>query len=81
MAYGRFLYNTALYNAGREEVGAVARSIIQAHTGPHIQAVVGSTGGVSFISDFVIQEGTVTKPPSRYEFPDLQAWLQLLVNP
>lgn len=77
MAYNRFLYNSALYNAGREEVGAVARSIIQAHTGPHIQAVVGhdpgAPSGVSFISDFNIIEGTITSPPSRFYFPDLKA--------
>ncbi len=76
MAYNRFLYNEALYNAGREEVGALARSIISAHTGPHIQAVVGQAGGLAFISDFVIQEGTVRKSPSCFNFPDLSARLQ-----
>lgn len=80
MTYNRFLYNTALYNAGREEAGALIRSIIQAHTGPHIQAVVGGSpvppanqSGISFISDFVIQEGSVKKPPAAYNFPDLAA--------
>ncbi len=73
MTYNRFLYNSALYNAGRDEIGAIAKSVIQAHTGPHIQAVAGSTGGVSFISDFTITEGEVRKPPSRFHFPDLQA--------
>lgn len=73
-------YNSALYNAGRDELGAVARSIIQAHTGPHIQAVVGSDprlpadqSGISFISDFNIREGTVRKPPTSFFFPDLRA--------
>ena len=80
MTYNRFLYNTALYNAGRDEVGAVAKSIIQAHTGPHIQAVVGEIpsgkadqAGIAFISDFVITEGTVKKPPTSFKFPDLSA--------
>jgi hypothetical protein len=76
MTYNRFLYNTALWNAGREEAAGIARSIIQAHTGPHIQAVVGSDGGVSFISDFVITEGTVVKPPTQFNFPDLSAWIR-----
>ncbi len=71
MVYNRFLSNSALYNAGREEVAGIATSIIQAHTGPHIQAVVGSDTGVSFISDFVITEGTVKKPPTQFKFPDL----------
>ena len=62
MAYNRFLYNTALYNAGRDEVGAIAKSIIQAHTGPHIQAVVGEIpsgagqSGIAFLSDFIITQ-------------------------
>lgn len=73
MTYNRFLYNEALYNAGREEVGAIAKSIIQAHTGPHIQAVTGSDGGVTFISDFNIIEGTVRKLPTCFNFPDLKA--------
>lgn len=73
MTYNRFLYNSALYNAGRDEVGAVARSIIQAHTGPHVKAVVGSTGGVSLLSDFVITEGQFTTAPSSFNFPDLAA--------
>ena len=76
MAYNRFLYNEALYNAGREEIGALARSIISAHTGPHVQAVVGQDGGIALISDFVIQEGTVRKPPPCFNFPDLSARLQ-----
>lgn len=76
MTYNRFLYNSALYNAGREEVGAVARSLIQAHTGPHIQAVVGGKDGVSFISDFNIIEGRFTRPPSAFNFPDLTAWIR-----
>ena len=74
-------YNSALYNAGRDEVGAVAKSIIQAHTGPHIQAVVGSDpsfpsdqSGISFISDFNIIEGTDGKKfPTSFYFPDLRA--------
>jgi hypothetical protein len=76
MTYNRFLYNTALWNAGREEAAGIARSIIQAHTGPHIQAVVGNDGGTSFISDFVITEGTVVKPPTQFNFPDLSAWIR-----
>jgi hypothetical protein len=76
MPYNRFLYNTALYNAGREEVGAIAKSIIQAHTGPHIQAVVGGTSGVTFISDFNIIQGIIKPPPSSYRFPDLSAYLK-----
>jgi len=83
MTYNRFLYNTALYNAGLEEVGAVARSIIQAHTGPHIQAVVGQVpdgssdqSGIAFLSDFIITEGTVKRPPASYNFPDLSARLK-----
>lgn len=74
--YNRNLYNSALYNAGREEAGALIRSIISAHTGPHVQAVVASTAGVSLISDFIIQEGTVKKPPSSFKFPDLVATLR-----
>ena len=54
MTYNRLTYNSALYNAARSEFGAIARSIISAHTGPHIQAVVGSDGGVTFVSDFTI---------------------------
>jgi len=82
MTYNRFLYNTALYNAGRDEVGAVAKSIIQAHTGPHIQAVVGETplgageSGIAFLSDFIITEGLVKKPPTSFKFPDLSAILR-----
>lgn len=76
MTYNRFLYNTALYNAGREEVGAIAKSIISAHTGPHIQAVVGGTSGVTFISDFNIVEGIIRPPPQSYKFPDLSAFLR-----
>jgi len=82
MAYNRFLYNTALYNAGRDEVGAIAKSIIQAHTGPHIQAVVGEIpsgagqSGIAFLSDFTITEGTVKKPPTSFKFPDLSAIAQ-----
>ena len=76
MVYNRFLYNTALYNAGREDVGAIARSIISAHTGPHIQAVVGSTSGVTFISDFSIIEGIIKPPPTSYKFPDMSAFLR-----
>ena len=78
-------YNSALYNAGRDEVGAIARSIIQAHTGPHIQAVVGSDprlpanqSGISFISDFNIIEGTVRPPPTSFFFPDLRARLNVI---
>ncbi len=73
MTFNRFLYNSALWNAGREEAGAVARSIIQAHTGPHIQAVVGSESGVSLISDFIITEGVVNNLPHSFKFPDLTA--------
>ncbi len=76
MTYNRFLYNTALYNAGRADVGAIANSIIQAHTGPHIQAVVGGTSGITFISDFTVTEGLVTFPPTSYKFPDLAAFLR-----
>ncbi len=82
MTYNQFLYNTALYNAGREEVGAIARSIIQAHTGPHIQAVVGEIpsgagqSGIAFLSDFTITEGTVKKSPTSFNFPDLSARLK-----
>jgi len=80
--YNRNTYNSALYNAGREDAGALIRSIISAHTGPHIQAVLGSTptpasdqtqSGISFISDFTIIEGIVRKPPIAYNFPDLRA--------
>jgi len=73
MTYNRFLYNSALWNAGREDAGPIARSIIQAHTGPHLQAVIGSTAGVSLISDFIIEEGSVVKPPSSFKFPDLSS--------
>ncbi len=76
MTYNRFLYNTALYNAGRLDVGGIAKSIIQAHTGPHIQAVVGGTSGVTFISDFNIIEGLVKPPPTSYKFPDLSVFLR-----
>jgi len=76
MSYNRFLYNTALYNAGREEIAGIARSIIQAHTGPHIQAVVAGSGGVSLISDFIITEGEIKKPPSQFKFPDLGAFIR-----
>jgi hypothetical protein len=76
MTYNRFLWNTALWNAGRDEVGAIARSIISAHTGPHVQAVVGGSGGTTLISDFTITEGTVTKPPTQYKFPDLSAFIR-----
>ena len=78
MTYNRFLYNTALYNAGRDEVGAVAKSVIQAHTGPHIQAVVAGTSGVTFISDFTVTEGIVKPPPTSYRFPDLHVWLRVV---
>lgn len=78
MTYNRFLYNSALYNAGREEVGAVARSLIQAHTGPHIQAVAGTDEGLSFISDFTIVEGALTSPPAAYNFPDLKARINVV---
>ncbi len=76
MTYNKFLYNTSLYTAGREEERGIVNSIIQAHTGPHIQAVVGSTSGVSFISDFVITVGTVKKPPTEFKFPDLTAFIR-----
>ena len=76
MVYNRFLYNTALYNAGREDVGAIAKSIISAHTGPHIQAVIGGTSGVTFISDFTIIHGLVKSPPNSYKFPDLSAFIR-----
>ncbi len=76
MVYNRFLYNTALYNAGREDVGAIAKSIISAHTGPHIQAVVGGTSGVTFISDFTIIHGLVKSPPNAYKFPDLSSFIR-----
>ncbi len=77
MTYNRFLYNSALYNAGREEAGAIIRSIISAHTGPHIQAVVVGEGGTSFISDFTITEGTFKKPPTQFKFPDLRATIRV----
>lgn len=73
MTWNRFTYNSALYNAGRDELGGVIRSIIGAHTGPHVKAVVGSTGGISLLSDFVITEGQFTTPPSSFNFPDLAA--------
>ncbi len=73
MTYNRQIYNSALYNAGRDEIAGIARSIISAHTGPHIKAVIGSTGGVSLLSDFEIQEGTIVKPPTSFKFPDLSA--------
>lgn len=80
MVYNRFTYNSALFNSGRDEAGSVIRSIIQAHTGPHIRAVVGADprpnatqDGISFISDFDITEGTIKKPPTSFNFPDLQA--------
>ena len=76
MVWNRHLYNTSLYNAGREEAGALIRSIISAHTGPHIQAVVVGEGGTSFISDFTITEGAVTKPPTQFKFPDLKAFIR-----
>lgn len=83
MVYNQFLYNTSLYNAGRSEVGGIIKSIIQAHTGPHIQAVVGQTplpgtseAGISFISDFIITEGSIKKPPTSFKFPDLSAILR-----
>jgi len=76
MVYNRFLYNTALYNAGREDVGAIAKSIISAHTGPHIQAVIGGTSGVTFVSDFNIIHGLVKSPPNAYKFPDLSAFIR-----
>ncbi len=73
MTYNRNLYNSALYNAGKDELGALTRSVISAHTGPHIKAVIGSTGGVSLLSDFEIQEGTIVLPPTSFKFPDLSA--------
>lgn len=73
MTYNRQIYNSALYNAGKDEVGALTRSIISAHTGPHIKAVIGSTSGVTFLSDFEIQEGTIVLPPTSFKFPDLAA--------
>jgi len=76
MTYNRFQYNTALWNAGRDEVAGVARSIIQAHTGPHVQAVIGASGGTTLISDFIITEGEVKKPPTQYKFPDLTAFIR-----
>ena len=76
MVYNRFLYNTALWNAGRSEVGAIAKSIISAHTGPHIQGVVGGASGVTFISDFTIIHGLVKSPPNAYKFPDLSAFIR-----
>jgi hypothetical protein len=83
--YNRNTYNSALYNAGRDDRGAIIRSIIQAHTGPHIQAVVGADprlpanqSGVSFITDFTIIEGTVRKPPLCYNFPDLKAVMRVM---
>ncbi len=76
MTYNRFQYNTALWNAGRDEVAGVARSIIQAHTGPHVQAVIGASGGTTLISDFIITEGTVKKPPTQYKFPDMTAFIR-----
>ena len=83
--YNRNTYNSALYNAGRDDRGAIIRSIIQAHTGPHIQAVVGADPrlpanqfGISFISDFTIIEGVVRKPPLCYNFPDLKAVMRVM---
>ena len=73
MTYNRNLYNSALYNAGRSEAGAAIKSLISAHTGPHIKAVVGVSGGVTFISDFNIVEGSISKPPTSFRFPDLSA--------
>ena len=77
MVYNKFLYNTALYNAGRDEAPGISRSIIQAHTGPHIQAVVGSTVGVSLISDFIIIQGP-TPVPTSFCFPDLRAIVKVV---
>lgn len=74
MVYNQFTYNSALYNAGRE-FGAVARSLISAHTGSHIRAVVGLDGGLSFISDFTITTGS-TPLPTRFNFPDLKAFIR-----
>jgi len=76
MVYNRFHYNTALWNAGREEELGIAKSIIQAHTGPHVQAVIGAAGGTTLISDFIITEGTVKKPPTQYKFPDMTAFIR-----
>jgi hypothetical protein len=83
--YNQNTYNSALYNAGREDRGGIIKSIIQAHTGPHIQAVVGgdprfpaNQDGVSFISDFNIIEGIVRKPPICYNFPDLKAVMRVM---
>lgn len=76
MTYNRFLYNSALYNAGREEVGGISRSIIQAHTGPHVRAVVGSTSGISLVSDFTVLKGQYTNTPATaFNFPDLAAYI------
>lgn len=78
--YNSNTYNSALYNAGRDEASAVAKSIIQAHTGPHIQTALGfqsklfsDSFDISFISDFNIVEGSVRKPPQFFIFPDLKA--------
>lgn len=79
--YNRNTYNSALYNAGRDDAGALIRSIISAHTGRHIQASVGgdpsgspeTSDGLAFISDFSILEGTVKRPPASFFFPDLAA--------
>lgn len=84
MVYNQINYNQILYNSTRRRFGALARSIISAHTGPHIQAVVGGSpdsnggvGGLSFISDFIIrQEGTKSPPPTAFNFPDLSAFIQ-----
>lgn len=83
MGYNRYLWNSALYNAGREEIGAVARSVIQAHTGPHVRAVIGQIpsgkadqSGIALLSDFIITEGLVRKPPTSFKFPDLSAVLR-----
>lgn len=83
--YNRNTYNSALYNAGRDDAAAIIKSIIQAHTGPHIQAVVGADprrpanqSGISFISDFTIIEGVVRRPPICYNFPDLKAVMRVM---
>jgi len=76
VVYNKFTYNSALWNAGRDEEAGIIRSIISAHTGPHVQAVIGSSGGTTLISDFVIAEGTVSKPPTQYKFPDLTAFIR-----
>ncbi len=83
--YNRNTYNSALYNAGRDDAGAIIRSIISAHTGPHIKAVVGADprlpadqSGISFISDFTIIEGIVRRPPQAYNFPDLRAVMRVM---